>query len=51
VLSIENPDVAKRDVPWGEFRDFGISALQVSGSREGNDLWNREFQTPRFMKS
>jgi hypothetical protein len=46
VLSIENPEVMKCDVPWGEFRDFDISALRVSGSRGGNDLWNREFQTP-----
>jgi hypothetical protein len=43
VLSIENPKVMKRDMPWGEFWDFGILALLVLGSRRGNDLWNREF--------
>jgi hypothetical protein len=50
VLSIENPEVTKCDVPWGEFRDFDISSLRVSGSRGGNDLWNRDFQTPSSRK-
>jgi hypothetical protein len=46
VLSIENLEVVKRDVPWGEFHDFSNSALRVLGSRGGSDLLNQDFLTP-----
>jgi hypothetical protein len=36
-----------RTLAW----NFRILALQVTGSRRGSDIWNREFQTPSSQKS